>query len=170
MTEASNTNIGETKVGKAGEESLTLGLIWTYAAPGIGFRLMGLLFATYLMKFATDVLLIAPAVMGSLIAASRLWDAVSDPLAGYLSDRTLSRFGRRRIWLYGSAIPMGFGLIMLWSPPTMLEGIELIIWMGIALWIYETASTAFFCASRCFGCRAHPRTITNGRAFLVTCT
>lgn len=156
MTEASNTNIGETKVGKAGEESLTLGLIWTYAAPGIGFRLMGLLFATYLMKFATDVLLIAPAVMGSLIAASRLWDAVSDPLAGYLSDRTRSRFGRRRIWLYCSAIPMGFGLIMLWSPPTMLEGIELIIWMSIALWIYETASTAFFVPHGALGAELTP--------------
>lgn len=155
MTDVNKT-LTETKAGKAGEESLTLTLIWTYAAPGIGFRLMGLLFATYLMKFATDVLLIAPAVMGSLIAASRLWDAVSDPMAGYLSDRTRSRFGRRRIWLYCSAIPMGMGLIMLWSPPTMLEGIQLIIWMALALWIYETASTAFFVPHGALGAELTP--------------
>jgi len=49
------------------------------------------------MNFATDVLLIAPAVMGVIFMVSRIWDAVSDPLAGTLSDRTRSRFGRRRI-------------------------------------------------------------------------
>jgi Na+/melibiose symporter-like transporter len=117
---------------------------------------MGLLFATYLMKFATDVLLIAPAIMGSLIAASRLWDAVSDPLAGYLSDRTKSRFGRRRIWLYCSAVPMGLGLIMMWSPPTLLEGMQLVIWMALALWVYETASTAFFVPYGALGAELTP--------------
>ncbi len=155
MTDVSNS-LNETKAGKAGEESLTFALICTYAAPGVGFRLMGLLFGTYLMKFATDVLLIAPAVMGSLIAASRLWDAISDPLAGYFSDRTQSRFGRRRIWLYCSAVPMGIGLIMLWSPPTVLEGVQLVAWMALALWIYETASTAFFVPHGALGAELTP--------------
>lgn len=149
-------DLTETKVGRAGEETLTLPLIWIYAAPGIGFRVMGLLFATYLMKFATDVLLIAPAIMGGLIAASRLWDAVSDPLAGYLSDRTRSRFGRRRIWLYCSAVPMGIGLVMMWSPPTLLEGFQLVIWMALALWVYETASTAFFVPYGALGAELTP--------------
>ena len=40
------------------------------------------------MKFSTDVLLIAPAVMGVIFSISRIWDAISDPIAGYLSDRT----------------------------------------------------------------------------------
>ncbi len=151
-----NTNLTETRAGRAGAESLSWPLIWIYAAPGIGFKVMGLLFATYLMKFATDVLLIAPAIMGGLIAASRLWDAVSDPLAGYLSDRTQSRFGRRRIWLYCSAIPMGLGLIMMWSPPTLLEGMQLVIWMALALWVYETASTAFFVPYGALGAELTP--------------
>lgn len=118
--------------------------------------MMGFLFSTYLMKFSTDVLLIAPAAMGGLIAASRLWDAVSDPMVGYLSDRTRSRFGRRRIWLYGSAIPMGLGMMMMWSPPTLLEGIELVAWMALALWIYETASTAFFVPHGALGVEMTP--------------
>jgi len=60
-------------------------------------------------KFSTDVLLIAPVAMGRLLAASRIWDAVSDPLVGYLSDNTQFRFGRLRIGLMGSVIPMGIG-------------------------------------------------------------
>ncbi|MGK0340139.1 MAG: GPH family glycoside/pentoside/hexuronide:cation symporter, partial [Candidatus Azotimanducaceae bacterium] len=140
MTEAAN--LDQTKPGEAGAESLKMSVIWAYAAPGIGFRMMGFLFGTYLLKFSTDVLLIAPAAMGALIAASRIWDGISDPMTGFLSDRTRSRFGRRRIWLYCSAIPMGLGMVMMWSPPTTMEGVNLVIWMGIALFVYETASTA----------------------------
>ena len=57
---------------------------------------MTLLVSTYFMKFATDVLAIPAATMGGILLASRAWDAVADPVAGYLSDRTRTRFGRRR--------------------------------------------------------------------------
>lgn len=131
-------------VGAAGVEYLTTGVIWVYSLPRIAFGIMGLLFGTYLMKFATDVLFIAPAAMGLLIAISRLWDGISDPVAGYFSDKTNSRFGRRRTWMFAASIPMGLSMIMIWSPPTFLEGAILVVWMGAALLLYETASTAFF--------------------------
>ncbi|MEE8043324.1 MAG: MFS transporter [Pseudomonadales bacterium] len=130
-------------IGEAGAERLTLGVIWAYSLPRIGFGIMGLLFGTYLMKFSTDVLLIAPAVMGMLLAGSRLWDAVTDPMAGYLSDRTRSRYGRRRSWMFASAIPTGLGLVLIWSPPFGMSAEWLVVWMGFALLVYETASTAF---------------------------
>jgi GPH family glycoside/pentoside/hexuronide:cation symporter len=124
--------------------------------PRIAFGIMGTLFATYFMKFSTDVLLIAPAAIGLIIAGSRLWDAVSDPLAGYLSDRTQSRFGRRRAWMFYAAIPVGLGLFMIWSPPTFVEGIWLIAWVGFALLVYETASTAFFVPHGAIGIELTP--------------
>ena len=61
----------------------------------------------WLMKFSTDELLIAPGAMGVIIMIARLWDGVSDPLAGHLSDSTRSRFGRRHVWMLGAAL---FGL------------------------------------------------------------
>ena len=125
-------------------ERVPLSVIWAYSIPRIAFGIMGSLFSIYLMKFSTDVLLIAPAVMGAMLAASRLWDAVSDPLVGYFSDRTHSRFGRRRIWMFVAAVPMGLSLIAVWSPPLGLDTTSLVIWMGVALLLYETASTAFF--------------------------
>jgi GPH family glycoside/pentoside/hexuronide:cation symporter len=118
-------------------------VIWAYSAPRIAIGFLGLLFGVYLMKFSTDVLLIAPAAMGTLLVISRVWDAVSDPMAGYLSDRTRARAGRRRSWMYAAAVPMGLTLVMLWSPPSF-EGLALVVWMGFALLAYETASTAFF--------------------------
>ena len=109
---------------------------------GVGF--MAMPFYVWLMKFSTDVLLIAPAAIGSIFFIGRFWDAVSDPLAGYLSDRTNAPSGRRRSWMLASAIPLALTTVMLWSPPWMLEGLALVLWMGGALLLYETASTAFF--------------------------
>ncbi len=127
-----------------------------------------MMFATYLMKFSTDVLLIAPAVMGALLAGSRLWDAVSDPLVGYLSDNTKSSIGRRRVWLYAAAIPMGIGMVMMWSPPLSLTGWVLVFWMAIALLLYETAGTAFFVPHGALGVELTPNYHERTRLFGYT--
>ncbi len=161
----------DSAIGVAGAEQLSLGVIWAYSLPRIGLGIMGLLFGTYLMKFSTDVLLIAPAVMGSLIAGSRLWDAVSDPLVGYLSDQTNSPYGRRRSWMFFAAVPMGIGLVMIWSPPGMLDSLGMIVWMGVALLVYETASTAFYVPHGAIGVELtpnyHERTRLYGYAHMI---
>jgi GPH family glycoside/pentoside/hexuronide:cation symporter len=105
---------------------------------------MYLMLSLYVMKFATDVLLIAPAVMGLIFSVSRIWDAVSDPLVGYLSDRTRTRFGRRRVWLIGSILPIGAGFIMVFGPPQSLTGGALVAWMAVAIIGFYSAMTIFF--------------------------
>lgn len=167
LTSAGNadTSVNEHAVGSAGAERLTLGVIWAYAIPRIAFGIMALLASTYLMKFSTDVLLIAPAAMGGLIAASRLWDAVSDPLAGFLSDRTHSRLGRRRSWMFFAAIPMGVTLVMIWSPPPALTGGLLVVWMGFALLANNTATTAYFVPHGAIGMELTPNYHERTRLF-----
>ena len=100
------------------------------------------LISFYLLKFSTDVLLIAPAVIGSLLLLARFWDALTDPLAGWLSDRTRTRMGRRRPWLLGAALPFGCAVVMLWSPPESLEGTALTLWVAAAILLFYTAYTA----------------------------
>lgn len=149
-------SVSDHSIGAAGAERLSLAVIWAFALPRIAFGIMGLLFGTYFMKFSTDVLLIAPAAIGLIIASARLWDAVSDPLAGYLSDRTNSKHGRRRAWMFYAAVPMGLCLFMIWSPPTFLTGTALILWMAVVLLAYETASTAFFVPHGAIGVELTP--------------
>ena len=97
----------------------------------------------FFLKFATDVLLIAPVVVGVLFSAGRLWDAVSDPIVGTWSDRTRSRYGRRRPWMM-AAIPLLAATIwMTWSPPRSLEGTPLVVWVGLSLFGYYTAFTIY---------------------------
>ena len=95
------------------------------------------------MKFSTDVLLIAPAVMGAIFSISRIWDAISDPIAGYLSDRTTFKFGRRRTWMLISFVPIAFGFLAVFSPPETLQGQSLDLWMMIAILSFYSAITLF---------------------------
>ena len=117
--------------------------VGAYGAPGFGVGYMYLLMALYVMKFSTDVLLIAPAVMGIIFSASRIWDAISDPLVGYLSDRTRGAMGRRRTWLLASTIPVMLSFTMVLSPPHSLTGGWLTFWMAVAIIGFYSSMTLF---------------------------
>ena len=122
---------------------VTYGTTIAYGMPGLGAGYMYLLMSLYVMKFSTDVLLIAPAVMGVIFSISRIWDAVSDPIAGYLSDRTTFKFGRRRTWMLLSFIPISFGFLAVFSPPESMQGQSLDLWMMIAILSFYSAITLF---------------------------
>ena len=62
-----STMTSSSAIGVAGVDQLSMKVIWAYSVPMIAFGIMGMLFGTYLMKFATDELLIAPAAMGTLL-------------------------------------------------------------------------------------------------------
>jgi sugar (glycoside-pentoside-hexuronide) transporter len=110
-----------------------------YSLPSFGQGFLFILVNIYLLKYATDVLLIAPATMGLLFGLSRLWDAVADPAVGFLTDRTRSRLGRRRPWILASALPLGVTFAMLFAPPRALAGDALLVWMAVALFVFYTA-------------------------------
>ncbi|NOX49882.1 MAG: hypothetical protein GXP16_05010, partial [Gammaproteobacteria bacterium] len=118
--------------------------VLAYGAPAAGAGYMYLLLSLYVMKFATDVLLIAPVVMGIIYGLSRIWDAVSDPLVGYLSDRTKLPMGRRRTWILASCLPIAGGFYMVFAPPLGLDQAGLEIWMGVAVILFYSAMTLFF--------------------------
>ncbi len=125
------------------EERIPTTSILIYSSPVLGVFMAGMLVNFYLLKFSTDVLLIGPAVIGFLLLIARIWDAVTDPAAGWLSDRTNTSLGRRRPWLLGSALPLGASTVMLWSPPESLQGTALTLWVGAAILLFYTAYTAF---------------------------
>jgi GPH family glycoside/pentoside/hexuronide:cation symporter len=60
------------------------------------------------------------------------FDAVSDPVAGYLSDRTRSRWGRRHPWIVASAIPFGLSLALLFNPPDGMSDYFYFAWLLLA--------------------------------------
>ena len=114
-------------------EVLPLSTIVNYNIPTVGVGFMFFMVTLYLMKFSTDVLLISPAVMGLIFGISRIWDAVTDPVAGYLSDRTNLKVGRRRPWMLMS-VPFVCGTFyMMWNPSELLSESMVIVWMAAAV-------------------------------------
>jgi GPH family glycoside/pentoside/hexuronide:cation symporter len=95
------------------------------------------------LKFAVDDLGASAAVVGTIFLVAKLWDAVSDPMVGNLSDRTKSRFGRRRPWLAASAPLLAVFSVMAWAPPSGLDGMWLSVWISVAVLGFYTAYTIF---------------------------
>jgi GPH family glycoside/pentoside/hexuronide:cation symporter len=97
----------------------------------------------YFLKFATDVLLLAPGVVGALFAVAKLWNAVIDPLVGSWSDRTRSRLGRRRPYLFAALPLLALGFAPLWAPPEGLSPAALLAWVAAGLILFYTAFTLY---------------------------
>jgi len=73
-----------------------------------------------------------------------IWDAVNQPLFGYWSDRTHTKYGRRRPWLFIAVPFFMLAFILVFSPPQNLSEIELFTWFLIALIFYEAVATVIW--------------------------
>ena len=122
-------------------ERLPWSAIFDYVAPTFGLGFMFLMIGIYLMKFATDVLGMSAAVMGGILMFARISDAFVDPVAGYLSDRTNTRLGRRRPWLLASILPLSLTFALLWAPPGDASPTFLFLWMAAMVMRFYTASS-----------------------------
>jgi len=71
----------------------------------------------FLLFFYADVVQLSPTLVSLAIFVAKLWDAVTDPAMGYVSDTTRSRWGRRRPYLAVSAVPLGICFALLFRPP-----------------------------------------------------
>ena len=114
-----------------------------YAAPAFALAVVGIPIYVYLPKFYTDVVGIDIAALGTILASVRIFDAVTDPLMGYISDRTVSRFGRRRPYIAAGAVFVALFIYLLFNPPQGSPSFET-FWFGIcsyALFLVWTVVT-----------------------------
>jgi len=107
----------------------------------LGGNMLFTLMSFWALKYLTDTVGIAAAWAGIAVMISKIWDAVTDPVMGYLTDRTLSRWGRRRVYLLFGAVPMLLSMIFFFTAPTYLPESMHIVWAVVALMALYTAST-----------------------------
>lgn len=123
--------------------SVPAGTLLAYASPLLAINFSLVLFMSYVNNYAIDVLRVPAAAMGLIFGLGRIWDALTDPMAGFLSDRTTHRWGRRRPWIAISSIPVALFGVMVWAPPESLSTPALVAWMTVAVFGFNTAMTLF---------------------------
>jgi GPH family glycoside/pentoside/hexuronide:cation symporter len=100
----------------APEDRLSMGAKFSYGLGSIVNNLLG--GAIGFMSIVLNVGLgINPALVGTLQAIPRFTDALTDPIMGYVSDKTRSRFGRRRPYIFVGAICVGTIFALMWQLP-----------------------------------------------------
>ncbi|MFO1013802.1 MAG: MFS transporter [Caulobacteraceae bacterium] len=115
-------------------------------AYGVGGTALGGATVTY---FLNQVIGLHAALVGTVIAASIIIDAIIDPLVGQWSDNFRSPWGRRHPFMYAAAVPTALAFYFLWNPPTGLSNEALLVFMmfllvvvRICVSLYEIPSTA----------------------------
>ena len=99
---------------------------------------------SFIMFFATAVMGISGSLVGIAIAISSLWDGVSDPLVGYLSDNTKNKFfGKRLGYMFFGIFAIAFINVLIWSMPANLSQFGKFLWLLIGMLAIETANTCF---------------------------
>ena len=113
-----------------------------YALAMFGLSIMGYMYTTYGTFFYTDRIGLSLAAIGVGHIFFAVWDAFNDPICGYLSDRTRSRWGRRRPWLMVAVPLMTIAAICFFNPPSTLgTGLAMAVYFTGFLMLTESANT-----------------------------
>ena len=112
-----------------------------YAVSDLGITLPLSAISFFLLYYYTDMLKMAPYLVGMAMTIAKAWDAVSDPLMGQISDATRSRWGRRRPYILFAAVPYALFFIMLWTPAASNTEMQNFIYLLAVFILFFTAST-----------------------------
>ena len=105
-----------------------------------GVAILSLLY----LWFIVNIIKIPMGIAGTIIMAARVWDAISDPLMGSISDNTRTRWGRRRPYIFISGFLVIGALFLLFLPVQNIESLGgRIAYVCFAHILYSTVSTIF---------------------------
>lgn len=115
-----------------------------YGVGDIGFSLTSTIMGVYFLYFLVEVVGLRPGIAALPILVGKIWDFVNDPIFGHISDRTRTRWGRRRPYLLFGALPLALTFTMLWYKPGFDSTAALVAYYAVAYIIFEAAATMIY--------------------------
>ncbi len=110
-----------------------------YGGGNFTASLFGTIIGTWLSFFYIDHLGFNAKAIGMAMIIYSIWNAINDPVMGYLSDRTRTKLGRRLPYVLFGAIPLGISFIFIFSPPTasLTTPTSQILYYTLSLCVYD---------------------------------
>ncbi len=115
-----------------------------YGSGDIGFSLTSTIIGAFLAIFLTDVVGLSPGAAGIAIFIGGTWDWINDPIMGYISDRTRTRWGRRRPYLLFGPLPFALAFTMLWWRPPLEQELYLALYYAVAYILFDASATLIY--------------------------
>lgn len=116
---------------------------FAYGLGQVGEQVKNQGFNTFLFFYFTQVLGLSGSLAGAAILVALIFDAVTDPLAGSISDNSKSSWGRRHPFMYASAAPLGICFVILFNPPAALGQTGLFAWLTTFAILVRGAMTLY---------------------------
>jgi len=115
----------------------------SYGAPSLAGAGMAIPIAIHLTIFYSDVILVPLGVIAIVKAVARALDALTDPVMGWVTDSTRSRWGRRRPWILVGAPLAALSFYLMFTPPATLGGMNAAAWFAATYVCYYVFHTVY---------------------------
>lgn len=115
-----------------------------YSSGNLGVGIIYQIVLSYILFYATVILKLSGTLVGGVLMVGILWDAVTDPIMGYISDNTrFKKFGRRHLYIIIGGVCTAIFNFLIWSINPELPHTIKILWLIIALLFTKTSLTVF---------------------------
>ena len=112
-----------------------------YGLGTLGLTIPGEAFGAFVYFYYIDVLGLSLGLAAVVRTVYAIWDALNDPIFGYLSDNTRTRWGRRRPWLVLGLPGYLLCFVLVFAVPAAMRGAALFWYALVTLCLFETLST-----------------------------
>jgi GPH family glycoside/pentoside/hexuronide:cation symporter len=123
-------------------ERLPLGVKLGNGLGSVAFGVKDNGFSVFLLIFYNQVIGLDAGIVGLVLLLALLLDALIDPLVGYWSDHTRSRWGQRHPWLYGAILPMTLFWLLVWHPPEP-AGFATYAWLLVTAFLLRASVSCY---------------------------
>lgn len=118
------------------DTKVSWGVKLAYGGPGFAGAAMAIPIGIFMPSFYSDVVLAPIGMIALATALARAFDALTDPVVGWLSDKTRSRWGRRKPWIVAGTPLAAVFFYLLFSPPASLEPSSAVLWFGVTFSLF----------------------------------